>query len=121
MSASTWNILSLMDGGNSNNSGNTPPYFNAIDREIMGIGTPVTITSDGRYTLKPINEQGQIYRLDTDTNNEYFLLECRSDSGWDKYIGGKGMIIYHIDKSTRRVGSITAANRWPEQHNEVDT
>ncbi len=121
VSASTWNILSLMDGGNSNNSGNTPPYFNAIDREIMGIGNPVTITSDGRYTLKPINEQGQIYRLDTDTNNEYFLLECRSDSGWDKYIGGKGMIIYHIDKSTRRVGSITATNRWSEQYNEVNT
>lgn len=97
---------SLMDSGNQNNNGNTPPYYNAIERVILGIAIPDTLESVGSYSLGPINEEGRCYRINTDQEDEYFLFEYRSSEGWDKYIGGSGMLIYHIDRS------VDVIDRW---------
>ena len=99
--AALWMHTSLMDGGNSNNDNNTPPYYNGIEREILGITEPVLLENDGLYTLEPIQKSNIVYRLDTDKEGEYYLFECRSNQGWDKYAGGTGMLVYHIDKSGR--------------------
>lgn len=108
--AGLWLSTSLMDGGNMNNNSNTPPYFNAIERELLGIAEPVVIEHDGNYTLEPIHSSNTIYRLNTDNEGEYYLFECRSNEGWDEYIGGKGMLIYHIDRSSRYI------KRWTEEN-----
>ena len=99
--AGLWGSTALMDSGNQNNHGNTPPNYNAIEREILGISEPIVIETDGKYTMSPIHISGMTYRLDTDRTKEYYLLECRSntDNVWDKHIGGSGMLVYHIDKS----------------------
>ena len=104
--AGMWLSTSPMDAGNMNNNNNTPPYLNAVERTLLGISEPVLIESNGTYRLEPIHYNGQVYRLDTDREDEYYLLECRSEEGWDKYIGGKGMLVYHIDRNG------TAIRRW---------
>lgn len=121
-----WGSTSLMDSGNQNNNGNTPPNFNAIEREILGISEPSLIENDGGYSLKPIHTEGGSYRLDTDNKDEYYLIECRAQEGWDKYIGGNGMLVYHIDKSDRNTGysdrysmDLSARQRW-YTYNEVN-
>ena len=111
--AGLWGRTALMDSGNQNNNGNTPPYFNAIEREILGIGNPIIIESDGVYTLEPVNLNGTYCRLDTDTPGEYYLIECRTSEGWDAWCGGNGMLVYHIDKSSAYL------KRW-EQTNTVN-
>ena len=98
MAAGLWSTTSLMDGGNYNNEGRTPPCFNAIEREILGLAEGTLITDDGHFTLNPINESNSFLRLETDQEGEYYLFECRKNSGWDEYIGGNGMLVYHIDK-----------------------
>ena len=65
----------------------------------------------GVYSISPINTN-MVYRTDTDMDGEYFLYENRTKSGWDKYIPEEGLIVYHVDKSSRRVGWNTAANLW---------
>ena len=89
-----------MDSGNGNNHGNTPPNFNAIERELLGIAEAQVIEADGQYSLSPVNESNGFYRMETDTEDEYFLFECRSDKGWDAFIGGSGMLVYHIDRTS---------------------
>lgn len=120
-----WLTTALMDGGNTNNNCNTPPNYNAIDLDVLGLGTCETV-SEGSFTLQPISREKRFLRIDTDNANEYYLLECRDNSGWDAYIKGKGLAIYHIDKSTRYTGvsdyyrkNLTAYQRW-NVYNEIN-
>ena len=121
-----WHVTGLMDGGNANNSGNTPPYYNAIDRECLGLGEAVTLT-EGTHKLQPIHKEGKYFKMTTDRHDEYYLIECRDNNSlWDKYIGGSGMLVYHIDKSKNSAGqsekyekTLTAAQRWGDC-NEVN-
>ncbi|MCM1198064.1 MAG: M6 family metalloprotease domain-containing protein, partial [Clostridium sp.] len=105
--AGLWHWTALMDGGNMNNDGNTPPYYNCIDRELTGISEPETI-APGEYTLEPININGRYLKIPTSNSKEYFLIECRGNDGWDKYIGysansGSGLLVYHIDRTNSRI------------------
>ena len=99
--AGMWGHTSLMDSGNQNNNGNTPPNFNAVERTLLGLSEAEVIEGDGAYSLEPINLNGRCIRMNTDRDDEYYLFECRSDSTdiWDRYIGGNGMLVYHIDRS----------------------
>ena len=111
-SEALWGTLSLMDKGNYNNEGKTPPYLNSVEREMLGIAKIQDISTPGNYYLKPIDESGMAFRIATSDPDEYFLLEYRSARGWDKFIGGNGLIVYHVDKSPDQAGSMTATERW---------
>ena len=120
-----WGSTDLMDSGNFNNNGKTPPYYNAVDREILGIGRRETMET-GTYTLEPVNEEGHYLILENPNDSaEFFLFECRAQRSWDAYIGGSGLAIYHVDMSNRNAGwsddagkEVTARYRW--ENDEVN-
>lgn len=120
-----WGSTSLMDNGNVNNYGNTPPFYNAVEREMLGMSEPELIEGDGVYFLEPINESGRFYKMNTDVEGEFFLFECRDEKSWDSYIGGRGLLVYHVDRSSNDAGysdvydmNMTAEERW--YYNEVN-
>lgn len=122
--AGLWHWTALMDGGNMNNNGNTPPYYNCIDRELTGISEPMDITA-GSCTLEPIHKGGKYLRIPTNKAKEYFLIECRSNDGWDKYIGysansGSGLLVYHIDRTDSRVWDIENTINAKASHQYAD-
>lgn len=95
-----------------------PPNFSALDLEILGMGDCDTLSA-GQHTLSPIHKGRRYIKAFTDNEGEFFLLECRSNDGWDKDLGGKGLLIYHIDMSASDAGysdyygrSMSAAERW---------
>ena len=106
-----WYSLGLMDAGNQNNDGHTPPWYNAIERHELGLseGIPLTV---GHHTLEPVHKNGSYYIMETSNEGEYYLVECRSAEKWDAYCGGTGLLIYHIDQSQNVVRGKTAASRW---------
>lgn len=120
-----WGTTALMDGGNFNNAGKTPPFYNALDREILGIGKPETMKT-GTVTLEPVDRNGRYIILENpDNHDEFFLFECRAPKGWDTYIGGSGLAIYHVDMSENFAGwsddaarNVNARYRW--ENNEVN-
>lgn len=123
-SEALWRSTAIMDGGNYNNFSKTPPGYNAIELEMLGLVKPETLDY-GKYTLEPLSSSHRVLRLDTDTRDEYFLFEARQALGWDKYIGGGGLLVYHIDRSSAATGysptcemELTAAERW--EYNEVN-
>ena len=111
-SAGVWKTTSLMDGGNYNNNSATPPNFNCIEREILGLSEPVVIEEGNTYTLDPIQKSGTCFKLDSGTEGEYYLFECRSNEGWDEFIGGQGMLVYHIDKRATETINGIDYSRW---------
>jgi len=105
---------SIMDSGAYNNSGQTPPTYSVYDRFFLGWLTPEQINTPGDKTLLPIyqvttppaNTNQQAYLLSATTHNlnganpsptEFFMLEYRKKTGWDTYLPGEGMLIWHID------------------------
>ena len=113
---------SLMDAGSYNNNSWTPPYLNMEERIMIGWLAPDSIMEfpkNGTYTLESVqNDVG--YKIPTDTEGEYILLECRSAQGWDQFLPAYGLIAYHIDKSSRKVSvdtgngttSFAASDLW---------
>ena len=120
-----WGYTALMDGGNFNNVGKTPPFYNSLDREILGIGKPETMKT-GTITLEPVDRNGRYIILENPENHdEFFLFECRAPQSWDAYIGGSGLAIYHVDMSENFAGwsddaarNVNARYRW--ENNEVN-
>lgn len=104
-----------MCSGSYNNQGRTPPFFNAFELEMLGWPVTIeTLPASGDASL-PAFSKGlkKAYRSESSTTDEYFLYECRSGS-WDNNITQDGLIVYHIDKSTRDVHGQTAAYWWDE-------
>lgn len=107
-----WGRLSVMDEGNYNNNGRTPPYYCAIDRELAGILEYEPVDTAGNMTLYPIGTSNKAVMFPCENTGEYFLMEYRNQEGWDAHINGNGLIVYHLDKSSNIVDGITASVRW---------
>ena len=109
---------SIMCSGSYNNDGRTPPYFNIEERILLGWLDESALQEfpkNGSYTLPDVTNN-VAWKTATDTDGEYFVYECRNNSGWDKYLPEFGMIIYHVDKSVRTVkingSSVRAVDLW---------
>jgi len=90
----------LMGGGTWNNNGATPAHHNAFTKWFYyGWVTPTTINTGLNVTLTNVEQNQVVYRYTTTTSNEYFLLENRQQIGFDTYIPGHGLIIYHVDEN----------------------
>jgi len=123
-SIALWGSLSIMDKGDRNDSGRTPCALSAIERHLLGLTAVDTLTT-GQYHLEPATRGGKYYLLPTDKVDEYFLLECRAQEGRDAFIGGEGLLVYHIDRSSNKAGYSTyydkilsAQQRW--EYNQVN-
>lgn len=105
-----WNCIDLMDAGNHNDKGRTPPNYSVVERWFFGMSEGREL-AEGTHTLRPIQESGDYFMLPTEDEKEFYLLECRQAKGWDAHIGGNGLLIYHIDLSERPSGQSTGAKR----------
>jgi M6 family metalloprotease-like protein len=92
----SWSVLAQ---GPYNNGGCTPPVYSAYERNAMGWCSPVELTADGEtHTLTDLRTTNQVYSISNPNNaNEFFLLENRQQGGWDTYLPGSGMLVWHVD------------------------
>ena len=110
--------FSTMDSGSYNNNGRTPPYFNIEERVLLGWLDRNEVVREfpksGDYTIPSVDEN-VAYMTPTDMDGEYFLYECRGTNGWDAYLPAHGMLVYHVDKSDRKVFSwASARSLWDD-------
>lgn len=88
---------SVLDYGPYNNEGNTPPAFGAFERNAMGWLVPRTFRTSGVYQLEDIQKSNDCILIQSSDVNEFFLLENRQKTGWDAYLPGHGMLVWHVD------------------------
>ena len=92
----------LMDQGEYNQGGWSPPNYSAYERAACGwlqlkeLSIPTTVTA-----LLPLGDGGAAYRITNDCweqgKEEYYIVENRQKTGWDSSLPEAGLLITHID------------------------
>ncbi len=129
---------SLMAGGSWNGPsfmGGSPAHPDAWSRIFLGFVTPTVPTYDQTGASVPqVETNSTIYKLWTNGSpgTEYFLAENRQKTGYDSYIPGDGILVWHIDDnkagntdewwpgsgnpSHYKVALVQADNLWELEH-----
>lgn len=93
----------LMAGGSYGADGSheaTPAHMSAWCKVTLGWVTPTVVTSYlPQQPIKAVEQFPEIYKLNVrnTSGGEYFLVENRQKIGYDKYLLGTGLLIFHVD------------------------
>jgi immune inhibitor A len=108
---------SLMAGGSWNGPlGSSPAHPDAWSLFRVGVVTPTVVTTNLSQAIIPAAELTPFsYRLWANGaySSEFFLVENRQPIGYDAYLPGFGLLIYHVDQT---VNSNT--NPWYPGHTD---
>ena len=89
----------IMDYGNYNDDGFCPPGYSAHERMYLGWLDAKELTESTSVTaLGPLVESGEAYLIRNDGwADEYYVIENRQQTGWDKSLPGSGILVFHVD------------------------
>ena len=87
----------IMSGGNYNGGGHCPPAYSAFERYSLGWLQYEEPADSLTVTLPDIKDSNRALRLTSTRPQEYFTLENRQQTGWDRYLPCSGLMIQHID------------------------
>ncbi len=94
-----WSVMAL---GSWGNGGLTPVHFDAWSKSKIGFVRPGVIRSN-TTTVPMLNAENYPVAKVVWTNGvfdkEYFIVENRQPILFDSYIGGSGLVIYHVDEN----------------------
>lgn len=112
---------SVMDYGPYNNDSRTPPTYSIFERNAMGWIDPTVLDGDPiSIELKHIETSNEGCIIPTSSTNEFFLLENRQQSGWDTYLPGHGMLIWHIDYNSTIWNNNSVNNTKSHQYVDIE-
>lgn len=106
----------LMDGGEYTYYGYRPTAYTAFEKEQMEWPVDIkTLDSDASVTMQTSTEQGgKAYKIvNPDYQNEYLMLECIQRKGWNQYLFGNGLLVYHVCLPSETLDSGTRLNNAP--------
>ena len=84
-------VWDVMASGSWNNDGISPANFNPYVRIYdFGWEEAASLQKDAENEIRPSCEKGNIYRLDTGTDGDYYLLENRQRVSFDEALPGEG-------------------------------
>lgn len=113
---------SVMDYGPYNDEGRTPPTYSIFERNAYGWAEIELLEKEPKSVeLEHIltSNRGCLIPVPGKTT-EFFLLENRQQRGWDAYIPGHGMLIWHIDYNTYQWASNSVNNTKSHQYVDIE-
>ena len=93
-------IFDVMDQGPYNGNGFVPCNYTAFERIYAGWVEPIELNSPATVKdMKSVSDYGRPFIMYNFKNtNEYFLMENRQNTGWDKELYGcNGLLIVHVN------------------------
>lgn len=82
---------------NGTPSGSTPAHHNPFSKAELGWVDITVINEPSEISLNPVYTSGEVLKINSPVENEYLLLENRQKTGFDAYLPGAGMLVYHVD------------------------
>lgn len=108
----------LMDGGEYTHAGFRPTAYTAFEKEQMGWPVVIkTLDSDARSVnmTKSTERGGTAYKIVNPQNDkEYLMLEYIQRKGWNKYLFGNGLLVYHVCLPSETLDLGTHLNNAPD-------
>ncbi len=101
----------MMASGSWNNNGVTPAHHNAYTKvKVYGWATATVLSSATNVTVKPVKDNKSFFQINSTTSGEYWIMENRQQVGFDAYVPGHGLIIYHVHKDVASASSSNNIN-----------
>ncbi len=100
-----WGIMSFGSWLGPHNRGGCPAHFCAWSKTQIGVVEPAVLTANSsNHAITNVEDSPEILRLWNSGNidSEYFLVENRRKIGYDSYLPGEGLLIWHIDDDKLR-------------------
>lgn len=111
----------LMDQGSYNNGSRTPPTLGAFERNALGWMELEQLTDACSVDLPNILDSNKAYIIpNPNKSSEFFLFENRQLTGWDSYLPGHGMLIWHIDFVQSKWDSNVVNNTSTHQYVDIE-
>jgi M6 family metalloprotease-like protein len=106
----------LMAGGSWNNNGVTPAHHNVYTKvKLYGWATAPVLTTAGQISVTNAAENASFYQINSTTTNEYWLIENRQKIGFDAFLPGNGLMIYHVHSTTATTTSNDLNATYPQK------
>ena len=107
----------IMASGSWNNDGICPADFNPYVKVYdFGWTEAKSLKQDTINTIGLSSEKDNIYRVNTGTDKDYFLLENRNQQGFHTAEPGKGLLFFHIGpRLESRASTNTINSTYPQQ------
>ncbi len=97
-----WGLMASGSWGGDGKHSYKPSHLTAWSKIQMGWITPTILLSDQKnLKVKESKSNPEAYLLWEDgfTGARYFLIENRQKKGFDTYLNGAGLMIYHVDQN----------------------
>lgn len=116
----SWSLMAYGSWNGEDKMGGSPSGLDAWSKLQTGWYNANVFSENKKdVLLKNIMNDGDLIvllRNDNDNSKEYFLLENRQLEGFDFYLPGRGLLIYHVDEN-----KLTNSHQWypglnPEFH-----
>ncbi len=97
-----WCLMSFGAWTGPLDKGESPAHLNAWCKAKAGFVVPTDVdSSQTQITINQVATSGDVFKLGMDAAGslEYFLIENRQRTGFDQYLPGDGLLIWHVDES----------------------
>jgi|GEM_PF-1042267 len=97
-----WSLMAYGSWNGFNGMGEMPTSPDAFSHVQMGFMTPTIITNNTvSVSIYDAEETPSVFLLSKDgvPSSEYFLVENRQPTSYDKYLPSDGLNIFHVDES----------------------
>ncbi|MCH8011498.1 MAG: M6 family metalloprotease domain-containing protein [Candidatus Marinimicrobia bacterium] len=118
-----WGLMGSGSSGGDGGHPETPSHMSAWSKVFLGWTAPTVISSNTSSVQMPnAADNSKAYKLWTDGNpgSEYFLVENRYQTGFDTYLPGSGLCIWHIDEDVINANTSSNTVNADENHKGVD-
>ncbi len=107
----------IMASGSWNDSGISPANFNPYVKVYdFGWTDAKPLDTNVENAIAPSSNEGNIYKIDTGEEDDFYLLENRRQVSFDKSVPGEGLLIFHIGPSLKPKSATNTINStYPQQ------
>lgn len=105
----------IMASGSWNDFGRTPANFNPYVRSsVYGWNKQIVLERDKNIIMPRMEndnvDETVIYKLETESEGDYFLIENRQQYKFDESLPGEGLMIYHVHPKMDIYSSTNSVN-----------